>query len=211
METALQIQTFFDDRNQHIHRDGSPNLGSDRIFRCAIEGFDPQMLLDPSKEEFHLPTTPIELSNRESRQQKIVGEKHQAFLACNIEVAHSAKPLGIATLGDRVVEDNDLIALQAGLFVHCLGIQAPTIESFFGPSYKESSRLMHAVQSSKIDIGAVHQVNGSSFPDQLIEDVDLVDLSARDNDHGRNAAAQIEERMKIDGRFVSSELSPWKK
>ena len=32
METALQIQTFFDDRNQHVDRDGNPDLGSDRIF-----------------------------------------------------------------------------------------------------------------------------------------------------------------------------------
>lgn len=211
METALQVQTFFDDSNQHIHRDGSPNLGSDRIFRDTVESFDSQMLFDPTKEQFYLPTTPIELSNRESRQEKIVGEKHQAFLACNIEVAHSAKSFGIATLGDRIVERDDLIALQAGLFVHPLGVQAPAVESFFGPSYKERSRLMHAVEPSKIDIGAVHQVNGSSLPDQLIEDVDLVDLSARDDDHGWNTAAKIEQGVKLDSRFVSAELSPGKK
>ena len=115
MEAAFQIQTFFDDRNQHINRNGNPNLGSDRIFRCSIEGFDPQMLLDPSKEQFHLPTTSIELSDRESRQEKIVGEKHQTLLACHIEVAHSTKPFGIAAFGDRIVECDDLIALQAGL------------------------------------------------------------------------------------------------
>ena len=70
---------------------------------------------------------------------------------------------------------------------------------------------MHAVESSEIEIGAVHQVNGAGFPDQLIEDVDFVDLSARDDDHGRNTAAQIEQRVKLDGRFVSSELSPREK
>ena len=169
------------------------------------------MLFDPSKEQFHLPSTSIELSDRESGQKKVVGKKHQAFLAGDIEVTYSAKTLGIATLGDRVVEDNDLIALQAGLFVDPLGIQAPTVESFFGSSHKEGSRLVHAVESSKIDIGAVHQVNGSSFPDQLFENIDLVDLTTGDDDYGRNTAAKIEQGVKFDGRFVSAELSPGKK
>src|SRR5688572_20505179 len=179
METALQMQTFFDDSNQDVNCDGDPNLGSARIFRCAIEGLDSQMLLDPSKKEFYLPTTSIELSNRESGQEKVVCEKHQTFLACHIEVTHSAKPLGIATPGDRIVEHDDLIALQAGLFVHLLGVKPPTVETFLGPRHKECSRLMHAVESSKIYISTVHQVNGPGFPDQLIEDVDLVNLSAR--------------------------------
>jgi hypothetical protein len=56
-----------------------------------------------------------------------------------------------------------------------------------------------------------HQVNGSGLPDQLIEDVDLVDLSARDNHHGGNTAAKIEQRVKLDTRFVSAKLSPGKK
>src|SRR5262245_9678132 len=149
------------------------------------------MLFVPSTDQFHLPTTSIELNNRESRQEKVVGKKHQPFLTCNIEVAYSAQPLGIATLGNRIVEYDNLIALQAGLFVHLLGVQAPTIESFFGPSHKERSRLMQPIESSEIDIGAVHKVNGSSLPDQLIEDVDLVDLSARNDDHGGNTATKI--------------------
>src|ERR687896_665516 len=78
-----------------------------------IEGLDAKMLFDPTKEEFHLPTTPIELSNGQSGQEKIVGEKHQPLLACTIVVADPAKPLGIAALGNRIVEHDNLIALQA--------------------------------------------------------------------------------------------------
>ena len=51
----------------------------------------------------------------------------------------------------------------------------------------------------------------SGLPDQLIEDVDLVDLAARDNHHGGNTAAKIEQRVKLDSRFVSAKLSPGKK
>src|SRR6266508_506914 len=211
MKPALQIETFFHNRHQYVHGDGNPNLGSDRIFRGAVKGFDPQMLLDPPKEKFHLPATPIELSNRESGQEKIVGEKDQPLFARNIVVTHSAKAFGIAAFGYGIVERDDLIALQAGLFVHRLGVQAPAVEAFFGAGHEESSTLMHAVQSSKIEIATIHQVNGSGLPNQLIEDVDLVDLSTRDDDHGGNTASKIEKGVKLDGRFVSAELSPGKK
>jgi len=52
---------------------------------------------------------------------------------------------------------------------------------------------MHAVESAEIQIATVHQINGSGLPDQLIEDVDLVDLSTGDDHHAGNAAAQIEQ------------------
>jgi hypothetical protein len=164
MEAVVQIQPFFDDGNQHVDGDSDPNLGSDCVFRSSIESFDSQMLFDPSKEQFHLPTTLIELSDRERWQEKVVGEKDQPFLSGNVVVTHSAKPLGIASLGDGIVEYDNLIALQAGLFVHPLGVQPSTVESFFGPSHKERSRLMQVIESSEIDVRAVHEVNGAGLP-----------------------------------------------
>ena len=137
MQTALQIQTFLDDRHQHVNGDGNPDLGSDRILRCAVESLDPQMLLDPAKEQFHLPTTPIELGDGQSGQQEIVGEKDKRFLAHSIVVSHSAQSFGIAPLGHRIVEHHDLIALQASLFVDGVRIQTPAVEAFFGAGHKE--------------------------------------------------------------------------
>jgi hypothetical protein len=74
--------------------------GLDRVFRSAIESFDSQMLFDPSKEQFHLPTTLIELSDCERRQEKVVGgEKHPPFLSRKVVVTHSVKPLGAFAWG----------------------------------------------------------------------------------------------------------------
>jgi len=168
------------------------------------------MLLDPSKEQLHLPTALIELGNGERGQEKIVGQKHQAFLARSIVVMDSPKAFGISAFGDGVVERDNLVASKAGSLVDRLREKALTIESFFGPSHKERSRLMHSVESLEIEISAIHQVNGAGFPEELVEDVDFVNLSAGDDHHGGNRAAKIEQGVQFDGRFVATELSPRK-
>ena len=70
---------------------------------------------------------------------------------------------------------------------------------------------MHAVESAKIQIAAIHQINGSGLPDQLVEDIDFVDLATRDDHHRGNTATQIEQSMQLDRGLVSAELSPGKK
>jgi len=169
------------------------------------------MLLDPAEKQFDFPTTPIELGDGQSRQQKVVGEKDKAFLTRPIEVAHPAQSFGIAPLGHGIVEHHDLIALQARLLVDGLRVQPPTIESLFRSSHKESPGQLYAVESSEVEVAAIHQINGTGFPDQLIEDVDLVNLPAGDNHHCGNTAAQIEQSVKFDSRLAPTKLCPREK
>src|SRR5919108_3015774 len=70
---------------------------------------------------------------------------------------------------------------------------------------------MQTVKSSKIEIPSIHQVNGTRFPEELVEDIDFVNLSAGDDDHCRNAAAQIQQSVQFDSRFSSAKLRPRKK
>ena len=51
---------------------------------------------------------------------------------------------------------------------------------------------MNTIQPGEIQISAIHQINGSGFPVDLIEDVDLVGFAIGNNDNGGNAAAQVE-------------------
>ena len=168
------------------------------------------MLLDPAKEQLHLPATLIELGDGERGQEKIVGEKHQAVLTQSIVIMNPPKPVGITSLGNGIVERDDLVRAQARSLVDGLREKALTIEALFGPSHEEGTRLVHAVESSKIEVSAIHQVNSAGFPDQLVQDVDLVDLPAGHNDHRGNAAPKVQQGVQLDGRFVAAELSPRK-
>ena len=97
------------------------------------------MLFDPSKEQFHFPTALIKLGDSESRQEEIVGQKHQPLLIYLIVVTNSPKPLGVSTFGNGVVEQDDLIALKSSGFVDHLRVKPPAVESFFCASHKEGT------------------------------------------------------------------------
>ena len=62
----LQSESFFDDGNEHIDRDGNPYLGFDGILHGAVEDLDPQVLLDPFEEQFHLPSAPVQFCDSQS-------------------------------------------------------------------------------------------------------------------------------------------------
>ena len=51
-----EVQLLLDDGNENINADGDPDLGLHRVFRGTIERLDSEVLLDPSEEEFDLPT-----------------------------------------------------------------------------------------------------------------------------------------------------------
>ena len=57
---------LFDNIDQHVNGDGNPDLSFYGIFRCTVERLYSQMLLDPAKEQFHLPAASVEIGNRES-------------------------------------------------------------------------------------------------------------------------------------------------
>ncbi len=200
METSLQVETFSDDSDQDIDRHSNPDLSCDGVFGGTVEGFDAQMLLDPSKEQLDLPTALIELGNGEWGQEKIVGQKHQPFLARSIVVTNSAKALGIAAFGNGIVERDNLVRSKAAPLVDRLREEPLTIEAFFGPRHKEGSTLVEPVESSKVEISAIHQVNGACFPDQLVEDVDFVNLAAGDDDHRLLAVGGEVLRLQPGGR-----------
>ena len=47
MQGSLQVQLLLDDRHQHIHGHGDPDLRLNRVLGGAVEALDSQVLLDP--------------------------------------------------------------------------------------------------------------------------------------------------------------------
>jgi hypothetical protein len=47
----IELQSLLHDGNKDIDRDRDPDLSQHSIFGCAIEGFDPEMLLDPFEKQ----------------------------------------------------------------------------------------------------------------------------------------------------------------
>ena len=64
------------------------------------------------------------------------------------------------------------------------------------------------MESTEIEIGSVHHIEGPGFDRQDVEDVDIVGLAVGNPHETRDISAQVDERVKFDRGLVASELSP---
>ena len=80
----------------------------------------------------------------------------------------------------------------------------------FAPDDKERLRLMQDLPASEIGEAAIHDVKAASFGYQDVEYIDLVHLAIADVNEGWNIAAQVEQRMHLDGGLGGAETCPGK-
>lgn len=204
------MQAFFQDGDEQVNGDGAPDLGAHGVWTGAIEGFDAEMLFEPFEEQFNLPAAAIQLGEGQSRDGEVVGQKDQHLAGLGIAVADAADWGGIIGLGLQSSGHHGLVKAQAGGFVHGPGVTAGTAEVFLGASDKESAGLMDPMESGEIEIATVHDVEGARLPDQLVEDIHVVNTARRDNDDGGKVALQCQQRVQFDGRLVPPEGGPRK-
>jgi hypothetical protein len=86
-QTKFQSKLFADDGDQHVNADGNPDLRLDRVVTGAEKVFDPQILLDPFEEQFHLPAALVQLGNGEWRQVEVIGEKDQGLAGLRVSIS----------------------------------------------------------------------------------------------------------------------------
>src|ERR1700677_1429658 len=114
---ALEPEFFLDDGYQNVDADGNPDLRLHGILRSTVEGFDTQVLLDPFEEQFHLPAALVKFGDRQRVQDKVVGDKDQAFSRFGIDILDASEESRILAgrFGSR--ENDTLIAAQSGVLV----------------------------------------------------------------------------------------------
>jgi len=76
--------------------------------------------------------------------------------------------------------------------------------------HEERSSPREAVQSLKIDGAAIHDIERARLDRQLVEYGDVVHFPVRNVDKTRDVAAQVEERVQLDGSFATAEAGPRK-
>ena len=77
-------------------------------------------------------------------------------------------------LGVKPGEHHGLVETQAGGFVHGAGVTAGAAEVLSGASDEESATLVEAMPAGEVEIAAIHDVKRTGFPDELVEDVDVM-------------------------------------
>jgi len=89
-------------------------------------------------------------------------------------------------------------------------VQSPEVEVALGSYNEETRSLMDHKKSSEVEIAAIHDIHGTSFDYELIEDIDIVNASVSNDNHGGNTATQIQECMHLDCSLSLAEYCPRK-
>jgi len=206
----MQTKALANNSHQHINGDGDPDLRFDRILGGAIEGLDPEMLLDPFEEQFDLPSGLVQLSDGQSRFAEVVCQEHELLARRWIGVSDAPQGGGVTLMRVEAFQDNCLIETDAETLLDRLGITALEPEVVFGSGDKEGAVAMDTVKSLEVQVCPVHDVERSGFDGQFVEDVDVVNLAGGNNDKGWNVSMKVQQRMQFDRCFALSEFCPGK-
>src|SRR5882672_10023222 len=182
------MESLLDDGDQNIGGDGDPDLRLNAILGSPVEGFDPQMLLDPFEKQLDLPAAAVQFGDRKRGQDEIVGQEDEG-------------------LGGFGILKTD--AAQRGLEA-LVRVEALDLKIRFTASHEEAARLVETIKAFKVEEATIHDVEGTGLGHQLVEDVDLMHLAITDVEEGGNVAAQIQQRVQLDGRFGQAERRPRK-
>src|SRR6516164_378532 len=101
-----------------------------------------------------------------------------------------------------------LIADQTGGAIDRTGIAPLCLQVGLGAGDEEGAGVFEPRQPLEIDVAAVHDIEGAGFQQQLVENIDVMHLAVADEDEGGDIAAQIEQRMELDGSLAGAETAP---
>ncbi len=90
MHTFLQLRLELDKRQEQINTQRNPDLRQHCILAGANERFDLQILFDPFKKQFNLPSGLIDVGNSLGSQFEIVGQKNVVLTGLRIPVTDTA-------------------------------------------------------------------------------------------------------------------------
>src|ERR1700674_2263030 len=166
-----------------------------------------KMLLDPTKEQLHVPASALQLANSERGEQEVVGQKNQAQIFLSVEVMDASQRIGIQLRGSRSGELDGLIGSHSARTADRTPVAPPELGVVFGACDEERTTLFEHVEPREIQITAVEQIKSPCFGQQLIENADIVHRTAGHINIGRNVAAQIEQRVRFDRAFAARETA----
>jgi len=208
MKTVGQMQAFLGNGDQHVSADRDPDLRLDRVLVGAIKRLDAQVLLDPFEKQLDLPALSIQVRYQLRFECEVVGQERDAFATVVLE-DHPSQCGGIVFAGIENCQYAGLIAhdVRAGS-VHGVGVAPLELGIGLGTGDEEGVGLMNYKQSMEIQVPAIEQVIRARLDVQQVQGVDLVHLAVADVNECGDGAAQVQQGVQFDSRFVRSKRRP---
>ena len=211
VERHLERQALLNDGHEDVNRYGNPDLRLHRVLRSPIKCLNPKVLFDPAKKQLYSPAQLIEHGDGQRRKDKIIGQEGQVAVVLPIVEPDPAQLVGESIVGIETRKDNGLVADQVRRLIDGPGIKPTALKIRFGADDKEGLALMNDMETGKIKISAVKDVEAAGLGNQVIQDPDIMHFPVCYLDKRGDGASQIEKGMKLDGTFVFAEDGPGEK
>ena len=91
VEASRQAEPLFHDGHEQVDAQGNPDLGLDGVGRSAVESLDPQVLLDPTKEQLDPPSQLEDVRHGFCWDGKNIGQKHKPLFCFGFYVRDPAQ------------------------------------------------------------------------------------------------------------------------
>jgi hypothetical protein len=104
-----------------------------------------------------------------------------------------------------------MVGSQPGGLVHVTRFANVEAHVGFRPRDEKRKSCMNAGQPFEIDVSAIQYIEGSRFEDDLIQGVDVVDLTIGNCSKRWNRAVQIDHGVEFDRGLPLSKASPRKR
>ena len=166
------------------------------------------MLLDPFEEKLHLPAALVQIADRQSWPHCQVSQENECLSGLGIPEADTPDMLGVVLLRIMPIQRDGLIGDHAGSAIGRGRIYAMRVEIGFGAGHEKGAGLVQPIQTSEIDVPAIHHINCARFRHDHIKRVHIVQLSVGNVDEARDVAAQIQQGVHLHRGFGGPEVRP---
>ncbi len=95
VEFLRKREPLLDDCKEQIGGQSCPDLYTDGVFGLTEKRLDPQVLLYPFEEEFHLPALLVQPGDYQGGQDEIIGEKVVDVACFWVAIFDSSQTFGI--------------------------------------------------------------------------------------------------------------------
>lgn len=209
---SIKSEIVFNNSNKAIGCDCRENLDSNRIFCYTPERLYMQMLLDPFKKQFHLPSVFIKQGNMFCADFKIISEISKGSLVFHRIIADTPEqnrilpPCLLSCKPYRLIVKDIVWA-----FKKVFAINEFIFELASFPYYKVGSDEIDCKEPCKIKISTVKNVIGIRFVRNFIHGIHVINFGLCDMKKGWDLGHNIIERMHLDTSFGIAKTCPPKK
>src|SRR5205807_2485211 len=105
-------------------------------------------------------------------------------------------------------ESDGLVATQPSRLVDAPTGDLPVLKVFLGTRNEVGGVFLEHIQTSKIDVSSIHDVERTGLEQQEVERVDIVKFPAGNVDKTRNVATQIDQGVEFDGGLALAKSCP---